>query len=148
MQGALPTRASPRMHVCSAVSHCGFVLTGTLPAIFLSLFLSCKFRNTLAGKRKSVMDDNAGDPGTLSWQEAWPEEGLCQILVAPGRPCSPSRVPLRIALSSSPETPCCLAFLPASPPLGLCFTRAMAESLCLVSRPLSMDLPSPAQLRA
>lgn len=25
----------------------------------------------------SVMNDNADDPGTLSWQEAWPEEGLC-----------------------------------------------------------------------
>lgn len=133
MQGALPTPAClPGMPVCSAVSRCGFVLARTLPAIFLSLFLSCKFGNTLAGKRKSVMNDNADDPGTLSWQEGWPEEGSVSDTSGSRKVLCPQQNSFENCFEQLSRDSLLFGFppgLPARPPLGLCFTRAMAESL-------------------
>lgn len=128
--------------LCSAlpsVSRCGFIVPRTLPAIFLLLFLSCKFGNELAGERKCVMNDNADDPGTLSWQEAWPEEGSC--VSHQGFQEGPVRLPPpppRILIPSG-----CL-----KQPLGLCFTRAMAEPLSLCLIPSLWTCGAQTQLRA
>lgn len=43
------------------------------------MFLSYNLGKPLAGKRKSVMNDNENDPGTLSWQEAWARGKICVL---------------------------------------------------------------------
>lgn len=115
-----PNTGQPRREAslsCPALpSCCGFIVTRTLPAIFLLLFLSCKFGNALAGKRKCVMNDNADDPGTLSWQEAWPEEGSVSATSGSWKALCPQQNSQfqGAALSSSPEPPCSVGFLPGS----------------------------------
>lgn len=96
------------------------------------------------------MNGNADDPGTLIWQGTWSGEGSASDTSGTRKALCPqhsSRFKVA-ALSGSPEPPALFFFppgLPAMPPLGLCFTRARAEPLFLVSRPLSIDLQSAAQ---
>lgn len=96
------------------------------------------------------MNDNANDPGTVSWQEAWPEEGSVSDTRGSRKALCPQQISgfEVAALSSSPEPPCPV-FLPGSLRCSLWDSASLERwlspcALCLVPSLWTCE----AQLRA